>query len=115
MQLISIPMAPDSRGLKPNAFAVKPQERNLEKNATTHINIVYPQVRPVSKVPKSVRRPERAKYWNEEISRCVVEYVIQVRVHLREEQEPNEVFKFFNERDVKFVLLRDDEARQKPS
>ena len=55
-------MAPDSRRLKPISLAVIPHPRNLVKNETTQIRMVYPQVTPLFRRPKLVRRPERAKY-----------------------------------------------------
>ena len=60
-----VPMAPDSRRLKPISLAVIPHPRNLVKNETTQMRIVYPQVTPLFRRPKLVRRPERAKYYGQ--------------------------------------------------
>lgn len=64
LQLIKAPMAPDSRILKPKNFAAPKHAKNLERNATTQIKMVYPQVMPLSSKPRSVRNPEYVKYCN---------------------------------------------------
>lgn len=56
-------MAPDSRQLNPVALAAAAHERNLEKKATAQIKKVQPQLLPVLSDPRSVRKPERMKYW----------------------------------------------------
>lgn len=65
LQLISAPTAPDSRQLKPNALAVIPHARNLEKKATTQMRMVYPQVTPLLSRPRLVLNPVNAKYCKE--------------------------------------------------
>jgi len=42
--------------------AAAPQAINFEKKETTQVRMVYPQVIPLFRRPRFVRRPERVKY-----------------------------------------------------
>jgi len=42
--------------------AAPPHAMNFEKKETTQVRIVYPQVIPLFKRPRFVRKPDRVKY-----------------------------------------------------
>lgn len=62
MQLMSVPIAVDSRLVNFINLALTAQPRNFPENAITQIKTTYAQVIPSFSKPRLVRKPDSVKY-----------------------------------------------------
>lgn len=70
--------------------------------------MVYPQIFPVSIVPKLVRSPDRVKYCPQcYFSRFVSSGML---TYQGQEENCNQIFNLLHKRDSKSVLTRDDQS-----